>query len=115
MIDMQKNYINDIINELKPINPSKIILFGSYAQDNPSSYSDIDLLVVTNENFYPSNYRERMDVQLRVSKQLNDIIKKVPIDLIVYTKPMYERFLALNSTFAREINLKGKLLYEDHN
>ena len=112
---MQKDYISDIVDELKTMNPSKIILFGSCTHDKPSPNSDIDLVVVTNADFYPRNYQERMDVQLRVSKILNDIIKKVPIDLIVYTKPMYKRFLELNSIFAQEINTNGKLLYEDHN
>jgi len=51
-----------IIDKLKEsINPFKKNLFGSYAYGNPSKNSDIDLLVVTNNNHYPKNYKEKMD------------------------------------------------------
>ena len=89
---MNSNYINDIINKLKKINSEKVILFGSHAYGTASDESDIDLIVVTSDEFYPKNYRERIDVQLRVSRALSEITKKIPIDLIVYTKPMYNKF-----------------------
>lgn len=112
---MNSNYINDIVNKLKKLNSEKIILFGSHAYGTASDESDIDLIVVTNDEFYPKNYRERMDVQLKVSKAISEITKKIPIDLIVYTKPMYKRFLDMDSLFSREINQKGKVLYEAYN
>ncbi len=33
----------EIVTRLKPLNPYKIILFGSYAYGNPTGDSDIDL------------------------------------------------------------------------
>ncbi len=36
----------------------------------------------------------------------------MPIDLIVYTKPMYERFVDLKSMFSREVLKRGIVLYE---
>jgi len=33
----------EIVTRLKPLNPYKIILFGSYAYGNPTEDSDIDL------------------------------------------------------------------------
>ena len=112
---MNSNYINDIINKLKKINSEKVILFGSHAYGTASDESDIDLIVVTSDEFYPKNYRERIDVQLKVSNALSEITKKIPIDLIVYTKPMYNKFLEMNSLFCKEINEKGRVLYEAHN
>ena len=35
-----------IIERLKPLNPDKIILFGSYAYGKPNEDSDIDLYIV---------------------------------------------------------------------
>ena len=112
---MNSNYINDIVNKLKKLNLKKVILFGSHAYGTASGESDIDLIVVTSDEFYPKNYRERIDVQLKVSKALSEITKKIPIDLIVYTKPMYNKFLEMNSLFCKEINEKGRVLYEAHN
>jgi hypothetical protein len=49
---------------------------------------------------------------LKVSNVLTDITRKTPIDLIVYTKPMYEKFIELGSLFSKEISRKGTVLYE---
>ena len=40
-----------IIERLKPLNPDKIILFGSYAYGTPNEDSDVDLYVVTNDEY----------------------------------------------------------------
>lgn len=38
--------------------------------------------------------------------------KDSDIDLIVYTYPLYNKFLSKGSMFSREINQKGIVLYE---
>ncbi len=45
MIDIEKIKA-EIVERLKPLNPEKIILFGSYAYGNPTEDSDIDLYVI---------------------------------------------------------------------
>lgn len=37
---------HEIVERLKPLNPDKIILFGSYAYGTPTEDSDIDLFLV---------------------------------------------------------------------
>ena len=108
-------YIQQLKESLRELNPYLIILFGSYAYGTPHKDSDIDLLVVTNDEFIPKSYEERIAVQLTISNHIFDIAKQVPIDLIVYTIPMYKQFVEQNSNFAREIITKGKILYERHN
>jgi len=107
-----KEYIDQIIDKIKPLNPYKIILFGSQAQDNQRADSDIDLLVITNDEFIPENFREKMEIHLKVANRLNEIRKKVAIDLMVYTRAMFDRFIELDSMFCREIMQKGVVLYE---
>ena len=105
-----------ITDKLKEsINPFKIILFGSYAYGNPSKDSDIDLLVVTNDNHYPKNYKEKMETYLKISSILSQFKKEIPIDLIVHTIPMHKRFIELGSMFSKEILKNGKVLYERYN
>ena len=41
---------NEIIEFLRPIDPERVILFGSYAYGTPDADSDIDLYIVTKEN-----------------------------------------------------------------
>ncbi|RLA84531.1 MAG: nucleotidyltransferase domain-containing protein [Epsilonproteobacteria bacterium] len=38
-----------IVEKLKPLNPDKIILFGSYAYGTPTEDSDIDLFLVKDD------------------------------------------------------------------
>ena len=110
-IDIEK-LKKEIIDRLKPLNPCKIILFGSYAYGNPTKDSDIDLYVVTNNEFMPKSWREKSAVYLEYSKKLRDLQKFIPIDLIVHTKPMFEKFKELDSMFSRMILEDGKILYE---
>ncbi len=113
---MQNNiYIEQLKTRLSELNPYLVLLFGSYAYGIPNQDSDIDLLVVTNDEYMPQNYDARINLQLDVSAHIFEIAKQVPIDLIVYTIPMYNKFKELNSNFAHEILTKGKILYERYN
>jgi hypothetical protein len=77
--------------------------------------SDIDLLVVTNSDYFPGNYQEKSDLYLTVSRVIRDIRRQVPIDLIVHTKSMHRKFIELDSMFSKEILQRGVVLYEaDH-
>ena len=89
------------------INPEKVILFGSYAWGEPNEGSDIDLYVVTKENFMPRSFAEKMEMKMRVANQLVDFRKKYPTDLLVHTKPMYQKFIAQNSSFAKKMVSDG--------
>ena len=105
----------EITQHIQEIHPLKIVLFGSYAWGTPSPDSDLDLLVVTDSDVMPKTFREKSDVYLQVANRIADISEKVPIDLIVHTRKMHERFVELGSCFSREIAQKGKVLYEaDH-
>jgi predicted nucleotidyltransferase len=110
-----KSYLPQIVTRLKSIGIQKIILFGSLASDDVHAESDVDLIVVTNDDHLPGSYKEKSEVYLKVSSALTDITSKIPIDLIVYTKPMYNKFNELGSLFSKEISQKGIVLYEaDH-
>jgi len=105
-------YIVQLLDRLKQINPEKIILFGSQAHGNAGNDSDIDIVVVTNDEFFPQNYRQRADLTIKVSRIISDIMKEIPVDLIVYSKPMYQKLLAMESLFSKELTKNGKILYE---
>jgi len=109
------NYIPLLIEKLKSTQPEKIILFGSYAYGIPTENSDLDILVVTGDDIITSSFSEKSQIYLRISKSISDIKSKFPIDLIVHTKAMHQKFIELNSLFARELLTKGKVLYEKNN
>lgn len=100
----------EIIDRLKPLNLNKIVLFGSYAYGTPHQDSDIDLYVVTDDDFLPQNWKEKNQLYLKVSRAIRDLRKHVSIDLIVHSKKMHEIFKETNSSFfkydiSRGINL----------
>ncbi len=98
---------------MKNVGIHKIILFGSLASGVVHVDSDVDLIVVTNDDYMPQSYKEKSEVYLKVSRALTGITGEIPIDLIVYTKPMYDRFNELGSLFSKEISQKGTVLYQD--
>jgi len=56
---------------------------------NTTKDSDIDIIVVTNDDFIPKNQRG----VFKVSNSLTEIIAQTPIDIVVYSKPMYNKFI----------------------
>jgi len=59
---------NDIIAQinlsLQHLNVNKVILFGSYAKGTQSDDSDIDLLVVTNDDFVFESFAQKMEIKI---------------------------------------------------
>ncbi len=110
---------NDIIEQIKlslrNLNVGKIILFGSWAKDNQSNNSDIDLLVVTRDNFVFESFAQKINTKRKYAKALHPLRKFADIDLIVHTKPMFEQFIQLDSGFKREIMNSGLVIYENNN
>jgi predicted nucleotidyltransferase len=110
---------NDIIAQinlsLQHLNVTKVILFGSYAKGTQSDDSDIDLLVVTNDDFVFESFAQKMEIKIKIANALNSLRKYADIDLIVHTKPMYEKFIQLNSGFKKEILSSGSVIYEANN
>lgn len=109
-----EKFIPLLTEKIKKHSPEKIILFGSYAHGIPTSDSDIDIMVVTNDDFIPSSFEEKSKIYLEIAHSINDIQKQFPVDLIVHTKAMHQKFVEMNGMFARELLSKGKVLYEKH-
>ena len=106
MIDIEAIKL-EIVERLKPLNPEKIILFGSYAYGVPHEDSDIDLYIVTNDDFIPQSFRENSQIFLKYSNKIWSLQKIIPIDLITHTKKMHKKFIELNGSFSKEIIEKG--------
>jgi predicted nucleotidyltransferase len=109
-----QGYIAEIVASLEPLDPAKVILFGSAAHEPPAEVGDLDLLVVTRSNELPQTYREKEAIYLAVAQALRAVRQRVPLDLIVHTQPMHDRFTALDSQFARHVLQEGRVLYESH-
>ena len=86
--------------------PDKIILFGSYAQGNPTPDSDVDLLVIMST-------RNQLEQAVRIDEAIEQ--RGFPLDLIVRTPQTLAKRLRMGDYFMQEIVARGKVLYEkDH-
>jgi len=110
-----KTIIEEITNIYKQVGVERIILFGSQAYGIPTSDSDIDLIIVVPYDKIPSTHREKMDIYLYYNQFIKKYKKIIPIDLIVYTIPAFNKFKELNSSFSQEVINKGIILYEANN
>lgn len=99
-----------IVERLKPLNPDKIILFGSYAYGTPTEDSDIDLFLLK-DNLEVEDMRS---YKLELQKKLFDIQKKylLGIDLFVdSTQRMNDRINNVKDQFYDVILKKGIKIY----
>jgi len=102
MIDIEKVKL-EIVERLKPLNPDKVILFGSYAYGTPNEDSDIDLFLIKDTN--DTKYEARALLKLR------DLMRKYKIgfDILSASNNMLK---SRNDHFYRvDILEKGKVLY----
>jgi predicted nucleotidyltransferase len=105
MVEMKR--IRDLTSQIaREFNPDRIILFGSYAYGQPSSDSDVDILVVL--PFKGKAVRKAIEIRNKVNAGM-------PLDLIVRTPEQLAERLAQNDWFIREIVERGRTLYEANN
>ncbi|WP_263834146.1 nucleotidyltransferase domain-containing protein [Salinibacter sp.] len=109
---MEATLAEAIVERLRGLDVQKVVLFGSHAWGKPGADSDVDLLVVLDEEAVPETSTEHGRLHQRVARHLRDIEREVPIDLIVHTRPMHRDFLNRDSMFARKVNREGQILYE---
>ena len=104
--------IDNLVSQLKPSDPYKIILFGSYANGNQNEYSDIDLMVILDNNHVSKTHQERLDKKIFVRNLVLDINRKIPLDILVYSKEELNIVKKHGNYFIDEIERTGKIIYE---
>jgi uncharacterized protein len=105
-----KQIIKNITAKLKTIDIEKAILFGSCASGHSSDDSDIDLYIVTNDDYVPINFAEKSAVYLKISEGLDEFSTETSVDLIVHTRPMHQKFVENQSMFSLDMLKNGKHL-----
>ena len=99
-----------IVERLLPLNPDKIILFGSYARGEETSDSDIDLFLIKDD----LEKEEIRAYKLELQKKLFDIQKKYLLGIDIFvdsTKRMQDRIINIKDQFYTDIVENGKVIY----
>lgn len=97
-------YIQQVCDRIAAhFQPEKIILFGSHAYGQPTSESDVDLLVVMEFAGSP------LQQAIKISRELGLV---TPMDLLVRTPAQVRERLQMGDPFMREIIERGKVMYD---
>ena len=98
-----RSYARRIAREFKP---EKIVLFGSYAQGQPTKDSDVDLMVIMAHKGHSA------DAAVAVRQKLN---APFPLDLLVQSPDRIRKRLVMRDYFLRDVMTNGRVLYEAGN
>ena len=108
VVDIEKLQ-TEIVERLKPLDPDKIILFGSYAYGTPSKDSDIDLFLVK-DGLTADTTRE---YELEALKSLRDIRRNYRTNGIDILSASSDFIYNRDDYFYKvEILQNGKVWYE---
>jgi predicted nucleotidyltransferase len=107
-------YIQQLKECLSELDVYLVLLFGSYAHGTPNQDSDLDIFVVLNDNTMPVTFKDKQELYLKVSYYTRPVARQIPIDLMVFTIPMFDQFKRNNSSFSKEILNKGIVIYESN-
>lgn len=96
-----------LVSETKP---DQIILFGSYAYGKPHPYSDLDLMIVTQEPRGATASERGTFVYQKTSTALRGL-SDIDFDVLARTPDELMHRLELGHPLDREIVLNGQILY----
>ena len=92
-----------IVESLKPLQAEKIILFGSYADGNPTEESDLDICVVEKE--YENKWKEKQ----KIRELLRDI--RLSKDILNPSLEEYEFYKNEYGSVYKDIEERGLVLW----
>lgn len=95
---------NAITAIVKAVNPSKIIIFGSYAREDADEGSDIDLLVIEDK------HKDKGLEMVKIRNAIGDI--GIGVDVLVYSEKDIKELGHLRSSTLYWALKDGKILYE---
>ena len=104
MLTIQQE-LSEIVSVIEALLPgAKVYLFGSYANGEQSSNSDLDLCIVA-----PAFSERRMDTLYMIRDAIKDMTN-LPLDILAYTDDEFMNHAMSRSTIQYSILNKGILL-----
>ena len=100
LIKKLKKCIKTFVDKRKEV--EEIILFGSFAEDNFTAFSDIDLIFIVSES--KERFIDRASIYMNFFKDIN-----LELDIFVYTK---EEVKKLDISLLKTARKTGKVLFK---
>lgn len=92
------------------VKPEQIYLFGSYAYGKPTPFSDLDLMIVTEEPRGATQHERERFVNDKTYAAIREFTK-MDFDVITRTPEQLKQRLVEGHPFDREIVSRGQILY----
>jgi predicted nucleotidyltransferase len=108
------DYLNKLVERLKVVDPYKIVLFGSYAKGTAKPDSDIDLLVILDNDQF-THGKETSIRNCEIINKIYDIYSHRDVDIRIYSKAEYQFLKNRGSFFIYEVERTGETIYEHIN
>ena len=86
--------------------PDKVILFGSRARGDDRPDSDIDLLVISDQEKHLPRYKRGLELRVKLSGI------RAPKDILFYTHEDVARWQNVRQSFVATVIKEGVVLYE---
>lgn len=86
--------------------PERIILFGSLARGDQNRASDLDVVVIAET---PLSFTDRIGLALQACYRAS---RRLPVEALVYTPAEWNAMGQAGNSFVREIQKRGRVLYE---
>lgn len=99
-----KQKIQWLVEDLRPYDAEKMILFGSGARGDADEQSDLDVVIIkrTDQRFVQRGVEAVRFIRPEV----------VPVDLFVYTPEEFRRMREDENPFIQKVLSEGRVLYE---
>jgi predicted nucleotidyltransferase len=109
------DYLNLVVERLKAADPYKIVLFGSYAKGEAKPDSDIDLMVILDNEYITKSFSERCDRDREVENLVHDIYYENGMDFKIFSRAELKNLKDDGDFFIDAIERTGETLYEKRN
>jgi predicted nucleotidyltransferase len=83
-----------------------------FSTGSPHGDSDIDLMIILDNNHVSKTYQERLNKKIFIRNLVLEINRKIPLDILVYSKEELSLIKKHRNYFIDEIEKTGKIIYE---
>ncbi len=93
--------VADLVERIRPLAPTRLLLFGSRASDRGRPGSDYDIAII-----HPRGAAVKADVRRAL------VGVGVPVDLVVFTPEQWESWIQDPRSMAAEIAREGRVIFD---
>ena len=108
---MQRDIIQPIIERIRDLPVSRVVVFGSTIDGSADAESDLDLAVVVPDPKRTEEF-DRIALGVEIRRRIRDINRAVALDVLVYTESEFRNLASEPGFVKSEVLERGEVVYE---